>query len=379
MEHLHEQHRAQPAADGREAACEFWYHLYPNVLFFQLASRYPATPGFEELLRLASDQMYRATKVLKDAPRGFHYSWINFSSMEPIYNGRFEQPDASAGFAWLQYAAWCKFRDPKYLEGADWAMRERWLQSQTIPIMSACCPSVPTRLRPERRAGPQLRHGEAGELVFRRQDPLPRRRLGAVVGRWGEYEVSGLIGARDRVFLMNTFDTALPLVPLVRYDPRFARAIGKWMLNAANAARLFYPDELPDKYQSAFKLKGFTHNAIGYEALSPNRKGQPIFADRDDWGPETREPTPSSASTARRTPVSSGRSSAAQATRQFFSSTAWRPTSSATRKRVPGRIQRTFILTPTRKARTCGSRLATSPWTFTMRLLTPSWRSEFVA
>ena len=114
---------------------------------------------------------------------------------------------------------------------------------------------------------------------------------GAVVGRWGEYDISGLIGARDRVFLMNTFDTASPLVPLVRYDPRFARAIGKWMLNAANAARLFYPEELPDKYQSAFDLKAFTRNAIAYEALSPNRKGQPIFADRDDWGPETREPT----------------------------------------------------------------------------------------
>ena len=52
----------QPGPDGREAACEFWYHLYPNILFFQLASRYPATPGFEELLRTASDQMYRATR-----------------------------------------------------------------------------------------------------------------------------------------------------------------------------------------------------------------------------------------------------------------------------------------------------------------------------
>ena len=63
------------------------------------------------------------------------------------------------------------------------------------------------------------------------------------------------------------------------------------MLNAANAARLFYPEELPDKYQSAANLKGFTHNAIAYEALSPNRKRQPIFADRDDWGPETLERT----------------------------------------------------------------------------------------
>ena len=71
-----------------------------------------------------------------------------------------------------------------------------------------------------------------------------------MVGRWGEYDISGLIGARDRVLLMNTFDTASPLVPLVRDDPRFARAIGKWMLNAVNAARLFYPEELPAKHQA---------------------------------------------------------------------------------------------------------------------------------
>ena len=67
--------------------------------------------------------MVRATKVFKDAPRGFHYSWFNFSSMEPIYNGRFEQPDAYAGFAWLQYAAYRKFHDAKCLEGADGAMQ----------------------------------------------------------------------------------------------------------------------------------------------------------------------------------------------------------------------------------------------------------------
>ena len=77
---------------------------------------------------------------------------------------------------------------------------------------------------------------------------------------------------------------------LVRYDPRFARAIGKWLLNAANAARLFYPEEIPDACQSCPEGKAIVKNVIGYEAISPNRNGQPIFADRDDWGPETREP-----------------------------------------------------------------------------------------
>ena len=94
---------------------------------------------------------------MKDAPRGFHYSWINFSSMEPVYNGRFEQPDASAGFAWLQYAAWCKFRDPKYLEGADWALRALVAEPKN-PYYECLLPFRRLHGGPaERRAGPELR------------------------------------------------------------------------------------------------------------------------------------------------------------------------------------------------------------------------------
>ncbi len=280
----------QPGPDGREAACEFWYHLYPNILFFQLASQYPNTPGFDELLHKASDQMYRATKVLKNVPRGFHYSWLNFSSMEPIYNGRFEQPDASAGFACLQYAAYRKFHDPKYLEGADWATQALVAEPKN-PYYECLLPfGAYTAARLNAEEGRTYNLAKLVNWCFAGKTPCRGGDWGAVVGRWGEYDVSGLIGASDRVFLMNTFDTASPLVPLVRYDPRFARAIGKWMLNAANAARLFYPDELPTEYQAAADLKDAVKSVIAYEAISPNRNGQPIFADRDDWGPETRGP-----------------------------------------------------------------------------------------
>ncbi|MGO9114871.1 MAG: hypothetical protein ACLP9L_37130 [Thermoguttaceae bacterium] len=279
----------QPGASGGEAACEFWYHLYPNILFFQLASLYPEEHGFDELVRVASDQMYRATKVLKDAPHGFHYSWINFASMKPVRNGRFEQPDASAGFAWLQYAAYAKYHDPKYLEGADWALHALTAEPKN-PYYEVLLPfGAYTAARMNAEQGRNFDTAKLVNWCFAGDTPARGGDWGAVVGRWGPYDVSGLIGAADRVFLMNTFDTASPLVPLVRYDPRFARAVGKWMLNAANAARFFYPDELPAKYQSAADLKDAVKGLIAYEAISPNRNGQPIFADRDDWGPDTRD------------------------------------------------------------------------------------------
>ncbi len=36
---------------------------------------------------------------------------------------------------------------------------------------------------------------------------------------------------------MNTYDAMWPLVPLVRYDQKYANSIGKWVLNASNALK----------------------------------------------------------------------------------------------------------------------------------------------
>ena len=80
--------------------------------------------------------------------------------------------------------------------------------------------------------------------------------------------------------------------------------------------RLFYPDELPAKYQSAADLKDAVKGAIAYEAISPNRNGQPIFADRDDWGPETRDRISQFSLYGLSKSAFSGRSSAGPATRR---------------------------------------------------------------
>ena len=80
------------------------------------------------------------------------------------------------------------------------------------------------------------------------------------VGRWGNYDCDGLLGSIDNrggyAFAMNTYAQAGALVPLVRYDTRYARAIGKWMLNLANSARLFYPGALPPELPDQRILAG---------------------------------------------------------------------------------------------------------------------------
>ena len=47
----------------------------------------------------------------------------------PVDNGRWKEPDAAAGVAWLQYAAWKKFHQPDHLAAAETCLR--FLQERT--------------------------------------------------------------------------------------------------------------------------------------------------------------------------------------------------------------------------------------------------------
>ena len=118
---------------------------------------------------------------------------------------------------------------------------------------------------------------------------------GVTAGRWGGYDCDGLVGSIDNregyAFAMNTFAQAGALVPLARYDTRYARAIGKWMLNLANSARLFYPGSLPPGHETSAFWKGDLAHVIAYEGLrcewqgkSPCATGDPVAM---NWGPKT--------------------------------------------------------------------------------------------
>ena len=95
-------------------------------------------------------------------------------------------------------------------------------------------------------------------------------------------------------FAMNTFEWAGALTPLARYDARYARALGKWMLNLANASRFFYANALPavqqdhrqwaDRYDPAY--------CLAYEGLRkyPCKKESPRpYATGDAYRPGDKE------------------------------------------------------------------------------------------
>ena len=57
---------------------------------------------------------------------------------------------------------------------------------------------------------------------------------GVIAERWGDYDVHGLQGSitdgGGYAFLMNSFDMAWPLVPMAKYDNRYAN--GYWKMDA---------------------------------------------------------------------------------------------------------------------------------------------------
>jgi hypothetical protein len=115
---------------------------------------------------------------------------------------------------------------------------------------------------------------------------------GTIAEDWGGYSCHGLVGSitdgGGYAFAMNTFASAGALVPLVRYDDRYATAIGRWMLNASNSARLFYRDALSDDHQSTSFWKD-DGGVIAYEGLRKEWKGRSPYATGDSirlgWGP----------------------------------------------------------------------------------------------
>jgi hypothetical protein len=273
----------------------FWYEIWPSILFAALADRYPDARGFDAMARTVADRWAEATARLTgpDGVAEFDHTAFDFRTMRPVDNGQWREPDAAAGVAWLTYTAWTRTRDPRHLAAAEACLR--FLdQRRDNPYYEVLLPwGALTAARLNAELGRSYNVPKLLEWCF--GISACRGGWGVVVNRWGGYDCHGLVGSVDNrggyAFTMNTFAQAAALVPLVRYDTRYARAIGKWMLNLANASRLFYPTAWPADQQSSAFWKGDPLGVIAYEGLRREWDGKTPYATGDPlamkWGPKT--------------------------------------------------------------------------------------------
>ena len=246
---------------------DWWYDVYPNMLFYAIYDRYPNEAGFDTLARRIAEQFYRADSVLAG---NYSHTFFDYARMEPESNWICAQEDAAAGHAWVLYAAYRKFGDKRYLEAAQRAQRALESQSENRFYEILMPYGAYTAARMNAEQGTDFDVRKILEWTFDGTS-VCRKGWGVLVGQWNGFDISGIVGSTvdhgGYGFLMNTFDTAIPLVPMVRYDPSYASAIGKWMLHAANAARLFYPQYMPAEHQTIPQLAATTKGVIGYEGL----------------------------------------------------------------------------------------------------------------
>jgi hypothetical protein len=237
---------------------DWWYETMPNVFFFQLYDLHPEIPEFKPQLTTVADRWLKATTAMGGSstpwhlPNMDHRAW-KLSTMTPNDVGVHE-PEAAGAIAWLMYQAFVKTGEKKYRIGAEWSME--FLNAQSLnpsyELQLSYGAYIAARMNAE--LGTTYDIGKIVNWCF--SDGTDNsRHWGVTTGNWGGYDCYGLIGETSEAagnaypFAMNTFEHVGALVPLVRYDSRYARIIGKWVLNAANTSRLFYTNFLPDQNQ----------------------------------------------------------------------------------------------------------------------------------
>ncbi len=248
---------------------DWWYDVYPNVLYFGVAALFPDIENTEFIQRKVAEQFFKADSVLAG---NYDYSYFDYALMKGLRNNIPWQQDVAGGHAWVLYSAYQKFGDPRYLQGAKSSVQAlvNQKESRFYEILLPFGAYTAARLNAE--------HGTNFDVTLLLNQTFDgcqskdgRYGWGVIAERWGNYDVYGLQGSitdgGGYGFFMNSVAMAWPLVPMVKYEPRYAKAIGKYMLNVVNASRLFYPDQVDDAHQWLPGLKDITQGIIGYEGI----------------------------------------------------------------------------------------------------------------
>jgi hypothetical protein len=248
---------------------DWWYDVYPNVLYYGVAALYPNVENTEFIEHSIAEQFCKADSVLNG---NYNYSYFDYAKMKGMVNKVPLQQDAAGGHAWVLYSAYKKFGDKRYLNRAKSAT-EALLNQKESRFYEILLPfGAYTAARLNAEQGTKYDVTKLLNWTFDGcQAKEGRYGWGVIAERWGDCDVYGLQGSitdgGGYGFFMNSVAMAWPLVPMVKYEPQYAKAIGKYMLNVVNASRLFYPDQVDAKHQWLPDLKDLTHGIIGYEGI----------------------------------------------------------------------------------------------------------------
>ncbi len=258
---------------------DWWYDIFTNAFYYAVCDVFPGVDGADKIQHTVAEQFVKADSVLNG---NYDYSYFDYAQMKGMINQIPLQQDAAGGHAYVLLCAYRKFGDPRYLKHAKSALEALLAQKESRFYEILLPLGVYTAAYLNATQGTDYDVQKLLDWTFDGcKDPKGRYGWGIIVGKWGDYEVNGLQGSildgGGYGFLMNSIKPSWPFVPLVKYQPQYARSIGKWMLNNVNACRFYFPMEIDDAHQWAPELKTITNNNISYEGLRRT----------DDYGKES--------------------------------------------------------------------------------------------
>ncbi len=292
-----------------QTSSSLWYDIVPGIYFCQAVELYPQTaqlqtpytfqPGgasMEQVMYETASKWHEVLDFLGGSATGIadFNGVVGFNTVTMEIDGRDgTHPgvlEGAAGLAWIEYAAYVKFGDPKFLAGTIWALN--FLETvDRNPMQNGVQMGygVLTAARLNAELGYSHNVDQFFRWTFGDDDPL-REGWGVLYSNWAGYEVSGLIGTEasrggaNRAYAKQGFHLVASLVPMVRYDQRFAHTVGKWVLHKASSSRHYYQTFLPDADRDSPFWAGDPNGVIPFESLRgyhPQSYFQDYLADLD--------------------------------------------------------------------------------------------------
>jgi len=229
----------------------FWYDIFPQIMFTRLYDMYPDTLYMKEMVLNGADQWLEALPYFVDDTGAPDYDFVGYNVVleSPTITGNHIEPP-NGGLAFLFYAAYEMTQEGKYLQGAKEVLD--YLQSYpgnpNYEALTDYAPFVAAAMNA--KYGTTYDVGKFLDFLFD-GDSSFRTGWSVLSGNFGNYAVDGLVGQTgDYAFAMNSLHLATVLAPLVKYDVRYASAIGKYLLNLVNNAQVFFPQEITLGHQS---------------------------------------------------------------------------------------------------------------------------------
>jgi len=265
---------------GDSAGTSMWYLLYPAILYTHTAMLYDNSGNMKNNLLKNIKSWYDAYEIMYGSgDADFNYTGFNFVTREPYRNGIWTEPDCAVGIAVLMYYGYEITGEEKYLTAATNLMDyiDSFFGSPLYEVLMYYAPVLMARLNALH--GTSYNLDKALGKVFD-GNSIPRGGWGCINGKWGDYGMNGLFGSTadggGYAFSMNTFAAAGAIAPVVRYDPRYARDIGKWILHLSSNARYFFANQTPLEHQAQIPEVPSEQitDAVPFEGIRKQRDGK---------------------------------------------------------------------------------------------------------